>query len=346
MFLEKYRLAGMPPARFASIKVDPEKCVGCNRCVISCPIQLIEVHEKKARSNERYDQFRCLTCENCVVVCPNNAITIEGDYRVSNGFWKNTHLFKSEKTPPSPLGTSPDVLFETYANQLTEVEKTIYLRRSNRLYKRQQVEPRLIERIIEAGRFAPSAGNNQPWKFIVIQNQAVLDEINNKVKKQLRFFSKLCLPYEWLDKQTPGDKSARLKIWQRLLLSILVHFVGGDADQRAHGGLNAVTSDPSYHSFFHAPTIILLLVDKRAIGGTELDMGICAQNMVLAAHSLQLGTCYVDLISKMLEFDKKFSRSLGVTPPFIVATTLAVGYPKGKIDGVVRREKARIDWIP
>ena len=126
----------------------------------------------------------------------------------------------------------------------------------------------------------------------------------------------------------------------------MVHFVGGDADQRAHGGLNAVTSDPSYHSFFHAPTIILLLVDKRAIGGTELDMGICAQNMVLAAHSLQLGTCYVDLISKMLEFDKKFSRSLGVTPPFIVATTLAVGYPKGKIDGVVRREKARIDWIP
>ncbi len=335
----------MPPARFARLRVDQEKCVGCHRCVESCPIQLLEIYENKVRSNERYDQFRCLTCENCVVVCPNDAIIIEGEYRVPKGFWKNEHLFKSEKTPPSPLGTPPHVPFETYRDQLTDIEKTIYLRRSNRLYRSKQVESNLIERVIEAGRFAPSAGNNQPWKFIVIQNPAILDELNQKVKKRLKFFSALCFPHEWLDKKAPGDKSARLKRWQRFLLSVLVHFVGGDADQRAHGGLNAVTSDPSYHSFFHAPTVILLLVDKRAIGGTELDMGICAQNMVLAAHSLKLGTCYVDLVSKTLEYDKKFSRKLGIRYPFVVATTLAIGYPKGTIDGLVSREKARIEWI-
>ena len=94
------------------------------------------------------------------------------------------------------------------------------------------VDPALIERIIEAGRFAPSAGNNQPWKFIVIQNPELLEEINQQCKKTLRFFSKLCMPRVWLDKTTPADKTARLNRWQKALLWVLVRFVGGDADQR------------------------------------------------------------------------------------------------------------------
>jgi nitroreductase len=202
-----------------------------------------------------------------------------------------------------------------------------------------------FNRIIEAGRFAPSAGNNQPWKFVIIQDQKVLSQLNRASKKTLRFFSRLCLPETWIDKYTPGDKKAKLKKWQKLLLWILVWFVGGDADQRAHGGLNAVTSDPEFSVFFNAPTMIIFLADKRAIGGTELDTGICAQNMVLTAHSLGLGTCYVDLITKALVYNKKFRRRLGIADPFEIVTSLAVGYPQGKIDGIVRREKARVTWI-
>ena len=78
----------------------------------------------------------------------------------------------------------------------------------------------------------------------MIQNPEVLEEINRECKRTLGFFSKLCLPQAWLDKKTPGDKTARLVAWQKILLSILVRFIRGDVDQRAHGGLNAVTSDP------------------------------------------------------------------------------------------------------
>jgi nitroreductase len=221
----------------------------------------------------------------------------------------------------------------------------IYRRRSNRLYRKKQVDRALVERIIEAGRFAPSAGNNQPWKFIVIQNPEVLEEINQQCKKTLGFFSKLCMPHVWLDKKTPGDKTARLKRWQKALLWILVRFIGGDTDQRAHGGVNAVTSDPGFHTFYKAPTIILLLVDKRAIGGTKLDMGICGQNMVLAAHSLGLGTCYIDLITKTLDYSRKLRRKLRIDHPFEVATVLAIGHPLGRIDGIAHRERPRIEWI-
>jgi len=345
MLLEEYRLVAMPPAKWARLSLSAEKCNGCGRCVESCPVQLLMVDEKKARSNQRYDAFRCLTCQNCVAVCPQGALRIEGDYRVPEGFWKNAHLFSGGKTPPAPLGRSHGGSFDDYASELTETERVIYRRRSNRLYKKKQVDPGLIERIIEAGRFAPSAGNNQPWKFIVIQNQELLQEINQQCKKTLLFFSKLCMPHEWLEKKTPGDKTARLKRWQRALLWILVRFVGGDADQRAHGGVNAVTSDPAFHTFFRAPTVILLLADKRAIGGTELDMGICAQNMVLTAHSLGLGTCYVDLITKTIVHNRKLRQKLGIAHPFEIVTTLVLGHPKGQIDGIVEREKPRIDWM-
>ncbi len=345
MLFEKYRLVAMPPARWAELIVDEEKCDGCGRCAKACPVQLLEVKNKVSKSNERYDVFRCLTCENCSAVCPQNALTIEKDYRVPQGFWKNEHLFKGTKTFPAPFGMKKGEDFEDYKDELTGVEQVIYQRRSNRLFRKKQVAPEIINRIIEAGRFAPSAGNNQPWKFIVVQNQDVLEELKLKSKKTLRFFSKLCIPESWMDKKTPGDKNADLKRWQKILLWILVWFVGGDADQRAHGGLNAVTSDPDFHLFFNAPAMILFLADKRAIGGTDLDLGICAQNMVLTAHSLGLGTCYVDLITKALDYDRKFRKKLGITYPFKIVTSLAIGYPKGKIDGIVRREQPRVKWI-
>jgi nitroreductase/NAD-dependent dihydropyrimidine dehydrogenase PreA subunit len=346
MLLENYRLVAMPQAKWARLALDPDKCNGCGRCVNACPVQLLMVDEnKKTRSNERYDVFRCLTCENCAAACPEGAITIEDDYRVPRGFWKNTHLYSGTKTPPAPLGEARGANFDEYQDELTETERVIYLRRSNRLYKKKQVDPGLVERIIEAGRFAPSAGNNQPWRFLVVQNPEILEDINQQCKKTLRSFAKLCMPKVWLDKKAPGDKTARLERWQKVVLWLLVNFVGGDADQRAHGGVNAVTSDPDYHTFFRAPTLILLLVDKRAIGGTQLDMGICGQTMVLAAHSLGLGTCYVDLITKTLAFNRGLRRKLGIAHPFEIATVLAIGHPRGKTDGIVHREQPRIEWM-
>ena len=208
MLFEKYRLVAMPPARWAELIVDEEKCDGCGRCAKACPVQLLEVKNKVSKSNERYDVFRCLTCENCSAVCPQNALTIEKDYRVPQGFWKNEHLFKGTKTLPAPLGMKKGEDFEDYKGELTGVEQVIYQRRSNRLFRKKQVAPEIINRIIEAGRFAPSAGNNQPWKFIVVQNPAVLEELKRKSKKTLRFFSKLCIPESWMEKKTPGDKNA------------------------------------------------------------------------------------------------------------------------------------------
>lgn len=52
-----------------------------------------------------------------------------------------------------------------------DFEKLINLRSSVRQYKSQKVERDLLEKVLNAGRLAPSAVNFQPWEFIVIREE-------------------------------------------------------------------------------------------------------------------------------------------------------------------------------
>ena len=66
---------------------------------------------------------------------------------------------------------------EQLRQNLTSTEETILKRRSVRLYKKEQVPAFMIKRILEAGRFVPSAGNCQPWKFIVLREPRIIADL-------------------------------------------------------------------------------------------------------------------------------------------------------------------------
>ena len=68
---------------------------------------------------------------------------------------------------------------ERLRTEFTETEKVIFHRRSVRKYKKEQVPEFMVKRILEAGRFAPSAGNGQAWKFVVLRDPAVIEGITN-----------------------------------------------------------------------------------------------------------------------------------------------------------------------
>jgi nitroreductase len=70
----------------------------------------------------------------------------------------------------------------------TETEKVILSRRSTRWYKKEQVPEFMVKRILEAGRFAPSACNCQPWKFVVIREPKIIDYLTNAVVMICKFF--------------------------------------------------------------------------------------------------------------------------------------------------------------
>lgn len=66
---------------------------------------------------------------------------------------------------------------------MNEVLKAIKSRRSVRQYKEEQISQESLDLIIEAGVYAPTAHNEQPWHFTVIQNEEMLKHINEKVKE-------------------------------------------------------------------------------------------------------------------------------------------------------------------
>jgi nitroreductase len=58
-----------------------------------------------------------------------------------------------------------------------ELSEAIQKRVSIRRFKSTPVEKTKIEKIVEAGRRAPSWGNTQPWRFIVVQDKAKRQEL-------------------------------------------------------------------------------------------------------------------------------------------------------------------------
>lgn len=70
-------------------------------------------------------------------------------------------------------------------NEFLEVIKR---RRSIRKYKEEQISDEELSKILEAGRYAPSGGNNQTSHFIVIQNKKVLSDLK---KLTVEEFSKM-----------------------------------------------------------------------------------------------------------------------------------------------------------
>ena len=58
-----------------------------------------------------------------------------------------------------------------------EALQAIKTRRSIRKFLDKPVSREMIRELLEAAMFAPSAGNEQPWQFIVIEDPALLDAI-------------------------------------------------------------------------------------------------------------------------------------------------------------------------
>ena len=65
---------------------------------------------------------------------------------------------------------------------MNEVLKAIKSRRSVRAYTAQQISQEDLNAILEAATYAPSGMNYQTWHFTAIQNAAVLEELNEKIK--------------------------------------------------------------------------------------------------------------------------------------------------------------------
>ena len=68
---------------------------------------------------------------------------------------------------------------------MNEVLKAIRTRRTVRRFKRNSVEDEKLQTILDAGRWAPSFSNLQPWKFIVIKNPGIKGALDEAARKDV-----------------------------------------------------------------------------------------------------------------------------------------------------------------
>src|SRR3989344_6071109 len=154
-----------------------------------------------------------------------------------------------------------------------DVFQAIHTRRSIRKYLNKPVDWDRVVNILEAGKFAPNAGNLSNFKFIAIRDEEQRKKIANA-----------CLQQHWMA-QAP------------------VHI--------------AVVSEPEKSKRFYG------VRGERFY--TIQDCAAAIENMLLAAHSLGLGSCWVGAFQ-----EDKVRDILSLPEQIMVHTIITLGYPAEK----------------
>jgi nitroreductase len=222
-------------------------------------------------------------------------------------------------------------LAENLKNEWTPTEEVILKRRSVRMYKKEQVPEFMIKRILEAGRFAPSAGNSQPWKFVVVRDPQVIQGLTDTTVKICKLFKSL------IDYRIPGKR------WRLPIAKFNIKVKPRDLHPVPFGAVSFI-ADGKLGLFHGAPTVIIIFKDVRGVSNPDLDCGIAGQNMVLAAHSMGLGTCWVGFVKLAFQYTGKWKKFFGISYPFKFVTSIAIGWPVGDPDGMTPRVTHAVDW--
>ncbi len=161
--------------------------------------------------------------------------------------------------------------------------KTIFDRRSIRTYKQEQITQEELQTVIDAGRFAPSAMNQQPWHFTVVQNQDLLHRINETIKNSLL-------------------KSDNPKMVER-------------------------ASSEGFSVFYNSPTLIIVSGDESAVA-PQSDCSLALGNMFLAAHSIGLGTCWINSLKRLNQLPgvSELIKEMGIPNGHLIFGATSLGY--------------------
>ena len=139
---------------------------------------------------------------------------------------------------------------------MPDIFETILHRRAIRRFSTKQIEENQLEQILKAGMYAPSAGGRQGVIFAVCQNREVNERLG-KIKRanaRPQMATKTC----FVSREQPSIADD-IKIT---------------------------------NAFYDAPTVITMFAPKDFLFSKE-DCALAAENMMLAADALGIGSCYI-----------------------------------------------------
>lgn len=189
---------------------------------------------------------------------------------------------------------------------MNAVLETISSRRSIRAYKQQAIPKDSLMSILEAANQAPSGMNTQPWRFVVVEDK----ELKSKLVATAVPNSKKYL--EPLKDVNPSRHALIMRRYEEL-------------------------EDPVYYS---AP-IIIFVIGAGTYASESCPLA-CA-NLMLAAHSLGLGSCWVKLGSLVLD-NAEVVQALELKEGETIFGPILIGYPEGQPKAPAKKGPV-IKWI-
>jgi len=295
--------------RTVTTVIDDNLCTGCGLCVEVCPSETIAMQDGKAMVTGN----QSLNCGHCMAVCPTAAINVQS-------IDPSTLLFNTFHPDTSWL---PHGEYDTAG--LTNL---MLSRRSCRKYTDQSVDPAMLEDLVKIGITAPSATNSQQWSFTLLENRDVV----------IRFAERTGLFFKRL------NKTAEKPFLRWLLKCIgqreLDHYYREYYDS-VKLGLERWETDGT-DTLFHGATAVIVVGSSRDASYPKDDALLAAQNILLAAHSMGLGTCLIGFAVAAMEKDKSIKLFLGIPETEDVYAVIALGYPDETYERVVGRKKVSI----
>lgn len=178
---------------------------------------------------------------------------------------------------------------------MNETMQTILHRRAIRRFDKRQIDEELLQQILQAGLYAPSAGGKQGVIFAVCQDK----EVNERLGKIKRANSNphMATATNYVSREQPS-----------------------------------IADDPKLtNAFYDAPTVITMFAPKNFLFSVN-DCAVAAENMMLAADSLGIGSCYIGQgwTAFADSYGQEILRKWEIRTDYYAVMQLLLGYPKAE----------------
>ena len=190
-----------------------------------------------------------------------------------------------------------------------EILELIKHRRSIRKYQDKQISRKDLEKIIEAGTYAPNAGGGQRSIIVGIRNQELAEKIG---RLNLARFDRSRLSGGYVSKEQPS-----------------------------------VIDDPSIKSgFYGAPAVCVIFAPKNFLYSIP-DAFCCADNMVLMAAELGISSCIIARGEETFdnEIGEAMLKEWEIPESYIARCFVLLGYCDGEYPQAKPRKENRVKII-
>ena len=191
---------------------------------------------------------------------------------------------------------------------MNEIISKMLTRHAIRRFQDKQVDEGLLEQVLQAGLYAPSAGNNQYSRIVVCQDREVNDRLG-RINRYMQFKDK-----------DPGTVAHAISAEQPSIQDDFTILSG----------------------YYNAPTVLTIFTKNHKYAFE--DAAMIGENMLLAAHFLELGACYIGRADEVFatEYGLAMRQQWGVPDDMVAVSCVLLGYREGDAPHDKPRKEGRI----